>query len=77
MSTNSPASIQLVHPPKSAPARDRFLRLPEVENITGLKKTTVYGLIKEGKFPRQIRVTRRVSVWSEAAILSWVQSQMQ
>ena len=30
---------------------DRLLRLPEVEETIGLKKPTIYKLIRGGKFP--------------------------
>ncbi|WP_217901310.1 AlpA family transcriptional regulator [Rhodoferax sp. TH121] len=59
--------------------RDRILRLPDVERITGLKKSTIYALAKdkESNFPRQIHIHRRLTGWSEAAVLTWVQSRLQ
>jgi len=59
--------------------RDRILRLPDVERITGLKKSTIYALAKDStsKFPRQIHIHRRLTGWSEAAVLTWVQSRLQ
>jgi predicted DNA-binding transcriptional regulator AlpA len=32
---------------------DRFLRLPEVERICGLRKTTIYKLVNDCLFPRE------------------------
>lgn len=62
----------------AAPAfRDRFLRLPDVEAVTGCKKSTIYKLMKEGKFPKCIRVTARMSAWPESAVLQWVQERIQ
>lgn len=63
----------------SAPVvpRDRILRLPQVEAITGLKKSTIYSLAKCGQFPRQIHIHRRLTGWSEAAVLTWIQSRIQ
>jgi predicted DNA-binding transcriptional regulator AlpA len=37
----------------------RFLRLPEVMRITGLKMTSVYGLAKANKFPKPIPLDAR------------------
>ena len=69
----------LVHPsPGAAPApkllvpRDRLLRLPEVEDATGIKKSSIYALARAGKFPAPVRITRRLSVWPESAVLNWV-----
>lgn len=57
--------------------RDRILRLPQVEALTGLKKSTLYSLAKAGQFPRQIHIHRRLTGWSEAAVLTWIQSRLQ
>lgn len=57
--------------------RDRILRLPDVERLTGLKKSTLYSLAKAGQFPRQIHIHRRLTGWSEAAVLTWIQSRLQ
>lgn len=59
--------------------RDRILRLPDVERITGLKRSTIYALAKDAtsKFPRQIHIHRRLTGWSEAAVLTWVQARLQ
>lgn len=56
--------------------RDRLLRLPAVEEVTGCKKSTIYTLMKEGKFPKSISITRRMSAWPETAVLQWVQDRI-
>lgn len=57
--------------------RDKILRLPQVEALTGLRKSTLYALAKKGEFPRQIHIHRRLTGWSEAAVLTWIQSRIQ
>ena len=42
----------------------RWLRLPEVESKTGLKKSKIYRDVQLGKFPRPHKVGA-VSVWIE------------
>lgn len=66
----------LVHTTPGAVPHDRLLRLPQVEDATGIKKSTVYALVREGKFPPPVRITRRLSAWPESAVLAWVQSQI-
>lgn len=63
----------------SAPVitRDRILRLHEVERLTGLSKSSIYALAKEGKFVSQIKSHRRMAGWSENAVLTWVQARLQ
>lgn len=74
-STHPPA-MQLVHSTKPVTPRDRLLRLPDVEAATGMKKTTIYSMMKEGEFPKNLRINRRLSVWSESAVLQWVQARI-
>lgn len=73
--TQAPA-IHLAHSAKPVTPRDRLLRLPEVEAITGMKKTSIYALMREGRFPQRICLSRRMSAWSESAVLQWVQAKI-
>jgi prophage regulatory protein len=50
---------------------DRFLRLPEVRLLTGMSRSTIYTYIKNGKFPAQIKLGSKISVWSQKAISQW------
>lgn len=68
--------IHLVHSAAPVVARDKFLRLPQVEGLTGQKKSWVYAKIKEGTFPPPVVLSRRCSVWSEAAVLTWIQARI-
>ena len=52
--------------------RDRLLRLPDVSAIVGIRKSTIYALMKEGKFPKCIYVTSKTVAWPESAVLAWV-----
>lgn len=56
--------------------RDRLLRMPDVETATGLKKSTLYLLMKRGEFPRCVQVTARCVAWQESAVLQWVQDRI-
>ncbi|AXB21631.1 hypothetical protein DPF89_04027 [Salmonella enterica subsp. enterica serovar Napoli] len=50
-----PSSPTTVHPmPVSAPAQERFLRLPEVIHQCGLSRSTLYDLIARNAFPAQV-----------------------
>ena len=50
----------------------RLIRLPEVQRLTGLGRSTIYNLMGEGRFPRQRRVTPTIAVWSETEVHRWV-----
>lgn len=71
------SAVHLAHSQKPVTPRDRLLRLPDVEALTGCKKSTIYKLMKEGRFPSSVRITDRASAWSEAAVLQWVQQRIE
>ena len=52
--------------------RDRLLRLPDVSNIVGLRKSAIYILMRANKFPKCVRVTSKTVSWPESAVLAWV-----
>jgi prophage regulatory protein len=56
--------------------RDRLLRLPDVESATGLKKSTIYLLMKRGEFVRCVQITPRCVAWPESEVLQWVQQRI-
>ena len=55
----------------------RFLRLPEVRQMTCLGKTSIYARINEGTFPRQIPIGSNSVVWLEKDVIAWMEKQME
>jgi predicted DNA-binding transcriptional regulator AlpA len=51
---------------------DRLLRLPEVERLTGLRRSAIYAQMERGTFPRSVKAGLRTATWSEAAIQFWI-----
>ena len=68
--------MQLVTDTRPTVRRDRLLRLPDVEAASGLRKSTVYLLMKRGEFPRCVRITPRCVAWPESKVLQWVQDRI-
>lgn len=52
---------------------DRYIRLNELAPMLGLGKSTIYRLIQENKFPKQIKLTERTVVWRLSTIHQWVE----
>lgn len=50
----------------------RLIRLPEVMDRVGLRRTAVYDKVKDGDFPRPRSLGPRCSVWVESEIDDWV-----
>ncbi len=52
-------------------ADDPILRMPDVEHSVGLRKSTIYAMVKEGDFPPPINLGRRASGWLLSDINQW------
>lgn len=57
--------------------RDRLIRLPEVQRLTGLKRSGIYEQMQRGTFPRSVKVGPRAATWSEAAIQAWITDRLE
>jgi prophage regulatory protein len=42
---------------------EKILRLPQVMEITGLSRSSIYALMKDGKFPKSVKISRRSAGW--------------
>jgi len=56
------------------PDAPRILRRPEVEALTGLKKTTIYDAMQRGDFPRSIALGDRARGWLASEVTAWIES---
>lgn len=52
----------------------RILRRPEVENRTGLSRSTIYAMMADGTFPKPIRLGKRAVGWRDSDIAAWLDS---
>ncbi len=50
----------------------RLIRRKEVQAKTGLGASSIYALMKEGKFPLAIELSERRVAWLEAEIDQWI-----
>lgn len=55
---------------------EKLLRLPEVESLTGLKKSSIYAGMKASPptFPYCVRLSTRAVAWKESEIQTWIGS---
>ena len=54
----------------------KLLRLPVVKDRTGLSKPSIYRLMKEGRFPKSIKISERAIGWLETDIEAFIQSRL-
>ena len=53
---------------------DRMLRREEVQERTGLSRSAIYRLMREGDFPLPQRVGQRAVRWRESDLEAWLAS---
>lgn len=54
----------------------RIVRMPETEKKTGYSKASIYRLMAEGNFPKQIKLGARAIGWIESDIDNWILSKV-
>lgn len=54
--------------------KNQILRLRDVQEKTGLKRSTIYQMILEGRFPKQVRLGLRSVGWHSDQIQAWLDS---
>ena len=53
----------------------RIFRLPQVLSMYNISKPTVYRLIKEGKFPKPLKLAGKRAVgWRKKDLIAWEES---
>ncbi len=52
---------------------DSFLTLLGVKAITASGKTRIYEEIRQGRFPRPVKLGRK-SVWPESEVRAWIEA---
>ncbi|HVC37764.1 MAG TPA: AlpA family transcriptional regulator [Gammaproteobacteria bacterium] len=57
--------------------QDKLLRIAQVEAATGLKKSALYRLASEGRFPKPLKITgARASAWPESQVQAWIRERI-
>lgn len=52
----------------------RFIRVPEVLRRVGFGRTKLYELIRQGRFPEQVKIGPRTVAFVESEIDEWVEA---
>lgn len=55
----------------------KYLRLPQVEELTALKKSSIYAGVKSGTFPAPVRLSARAVAWRERDLAFWQEQREQ
>lgn len=58
----------------AAPAYSgRLLRLPVVQELTGLARATIYKAVVQRSFPKPVKLGR-ASAWPEVEVRAWIEA---
>jgi len=49
-----------------------LLRLPDVQRLSGLSKSSIYRLESEGRFPARVRLSQRCTAWRADELAAWL-----
>jgi prophage regulatory protein len=63
-------------PPKHPKDNISFLRMPQVREITGLPRSSIYAKIAIGEFPRPIGLGARAVAWISSEIDNWINARI-
>lgn len=50
----------------------RLIRRKEVQSKTGLGASSIYAMMKQGKFPKAITLSERRVAWLESDVDQWI-----
>lgn len=78
--TQHPTASASTHGAAAQPATgqsSRLIRLPAVEGLTGLKRSSIYALMRARSFPGSVRLSTRAVAWREAEVLAWCSQRTQ
>ena len=50
---------------------ETFLRRRQIEELTGLARSTIYDRIKAGTFPKPVKIGDRAVAWLKSDIDAW------
>lgn len=63
--------VLLASGPALAESASDLIRLPEVIKLIGLCKAGIYKMIRDGNFPRQVKLGDRAVAWIRGEVLEW------
>ncbi len=49
-----------------------YVRLPTVAGVCGIAKSTIWAWTAQGRFPKPVKLSPRVSAWPVAEVRAWL-----
>lgn len=55
----------------------KLLRFPAIRERTGLSRSTIWRLERDGNFPKHHRISLNAVAWVEEEVMHWIRSKIQ
>lgn len=68
----APVGNSSSHQSNNNPLPDKIIRSKEVQELTGLSRTTIWRLEREGKFPARVPLTASNVGWRLTDVQEWI-----
>lgn len=56
---------------------DPLLKLPAVEAMVLLRRSSIYAMVKRGEFPAPIKLSRRLVCWPSSLVEAWISGRIE
>ncbi|MCS3600988.1 prophage regulatory protein [Buttiauxella sp. BIGb0471] len=60
----------------ACPENLRLIRITDVINLTGLRKSTIYLKVKNNEFPTQVHIGTKSVAWVESEVQDWIKGNL-
>ena len=54
---------------------ERLLSIKDVKTLLGLGESTIWQWVREGKFPKPIKLSKTLSRWKSSSVEAWIHEQ--
>ena len=68
------SQLQTQANPPSLP-QEGFTRLPVIALLLGVSASTIWRLVRNGKFPKPVKLTEKVTAWKCEEVRAWIEAQ--
>lgn len=54
----------------------QFYRLPHLKEKLGVSGSSIWAWVRQGKFPKPVKLSKNTTAWNAADIEAWAQSRI-
>lgn len=54
----------------------KLIRIKQVRELTGISRTYIYSMVKQGVFPAPVCLSCKSKAWISEEVIDWIQSKI-